>query len=140
MARIYDVGGSCWEELSEWANLEDAAWADLAPLGEASLVLVARGDEDQLIGCLVVEGLDLVPRLGPLLVGRAFRSQGIGCTLLDAAEGILAERGCTGIEVELPWGDDALLGMAQRRGYVPEVVRLVKDISAVARPVIRGSS
>lgn len=139
MVRIFDVGGGCWDELSEWAGREGHDWEGSPPPDGNSLVLVARGDREELAGCLVVEAMDGAPRLGPMLVGRVFRAQGVGRTLLDAAERLLTDRGCTEVDVELPWGDDALGGMAQRRGYVPEVVRLRKVLSAASTPGTRDA-
>lgn len=82
--------------------------------------------EDELVGFVTFELMvDQFDRRGQdgivhnLFVRAAHRNSGIGSTLLDRAETVLADRGADRIRLEILAANDEAVGFYRDRGYTP---------------------
>jgi GNAT superfamily N-acetyltransferase len=97
--------------------------------GDPALLLLAAEASGSPAGSPPVSLLLAVPREDALLGERdawlrvlftepAFRQRGIAASLLRQAEEILAARGVRALVVDALYGDDAIVGLFERRGYM----------------------
>ncbi len=63
-----------------------------------------------------------------LAVDDGYRGMGVGSALLDWADKVAKERGCTFISLEAIWGNPAI-GLYERKGYVEKKAPLWKEIA-----------
>ncbi|MEO7521095.1 MAG: GNAT family N-acetyltransferase [Gemmatimonas sp.] len=111
-----------------------SAWSD-----EHNVAMVASADGASLIGLVTVHHMRVlhrplpVGRITALFVDEPFRGQGIGRTLVDAAERELAARGCGLLEITSNVRRADAHAFYESLGYERTSVRLVKSIATAAR-------
>jgi len=112
-------------ENSEIAEFTKSAWkdADLEHYGRSDIdftkkeyTLVAKNEDNKIMGILYFEIEVNVCFVDTLLVGKKFQNNGIGTKLLDYAEKFAKEKKCTKIYLETNEGWDAVK-FYKKRGY-----------------------
>lgn len=100
---------------------------------ESRLVLVAELD-GAMAGCLSTSVMRVLHRPAPvgrismMVVDEALRGQGIGATMVRAAEAALAAQGCTMVEVTSNQRRTEAHRFYERLGYEKTSVRLAKTL------------
>ncbi|MGH7150109.1 MAG: GNAT family N-acetyltransferase [Planctomycetota bacterium] len=124
--------------VGEGPNRDRAAAAERfareALAGPDALLLLARGPGPVDLGVLFAAGSrnpflgTSVPFLYALFVRPENRRAGLAAALLSRAEKIYRTRGFGALAAEVPYQDDALISMGERRGYVREREWMAKDL------------
>lgn len=102
--------------------------------GRDALLLLARGPAGVDLGILFAAASrnpflgTSVPFVYALFVRPENRRAGVAAALLARAERIYRARGFGALAAEVPYQDDALISMGERRGYVREREWMAKDL------------
>ena len=80
-------------------------------------VLLCKGEDDALAGCVYLEQLGTSLYLGMLTVSPHLQAQGLGKQLLCAAEDEARSRGCTAIKMTVISIRNELIAWYERHGY-----------------------
>jgi GNAT superfamily N-acetyltransferase len=102
--------------------------------GRDALLLLARGPGPVDLGVLFAAASvnpflgTSVPFVYALFVRPENRRAGVAAALLARAEQVYRTRGYGDLAAEVPYQDDALISMGERRGYVREREWMTKDL------------